>query len=163
MLSLAGEHLVVQICFMFHLLSWPVVCLGSGQHHPQGEWSSVSCPGTGPNSRWVPAHTTWRTQLGVELLYMWYILFRANLVNVSRGCCKCLGRGEIFCEFETHRRAGTGNHYESASFIYTVKNEHLGWSLPTDTRCHFEEHTDLNSPHGHTAHSVAQPPIDCCS
>lgn len=104
-----------------------------------------------------------KTQLGVELLYMWYILFRANLVNVSRGCCKCLGRGEIFCEFETHRRAGTGNHCESASFLYTVKNEHLGWSLPTDTRCHFEEHTDLNSPHGHTAHSVAQPPIDCCS
>lgn len=37
MLSLAGEHLLVQICFMFHFLfDLFVVCVGSGQHHPEG-------------------------------------------------------------------------------------------------------------------------------
>lgn len=88
---------------------------------------------------------------------------RQNQVSISHGCHKYPGRGEFKRKPQESIRKELSKSESASSLSSHCANEHLGWSLPTDARCHLDEHTDVNSPHRHTAHSVAQTPTDCCS
>lgn len=134
MLSLAGEHLVVQICFMFHLFLTCSLCWE--QSAPSiGATNLHSSPGTAriPGECQLIAHEEHNLFKSSWSICDRFYFRQIHLMFLMGAWPWQDFRGT----FEMHRRVGTGNHCESASILCTVKNEHLGRSLPTDTRCHF--------------------------
>lgn len=107
---------------MFYVFYFFLICClcGSVQQHPEGMETLYL---GWPKSMVSTADHTGETLLNMKLLYIWWILFQANPVSLSHGCCKYPGQGKICSKFEMHctvANQGTGNRSESASLLYIV-------------------------------------------
>lgn len=123
MLSLAGEHLLVQICFMFFIsFGSVVVCVGSSQHCPEGKETPrlIPEPKSMVSTRWH--YLTWnrsvsgrfhfrRIQL-VLLMGATNILvkarFAASLKRVGEQLIKAPEIGVNQHHFSTQRKGTSG-------------------------------------------------------
>lgn len=150
MLSLAGKHLFVQICFMFYFSFFDLLLFVSGELGTiQRERKAAKCT--------VSTRCSYgKLALTVTSPSSVHYLVDCSPANLTIVCRKF----EVCGVLANH---GAGNQGESASLLYSQWKWTSGWGLPTDAWCHSSDCPDLNSPRGHGAYCLAQVFLDHCN